>query len=172
MNEENILIMGDDLAIRPINNQPSPASEQSQATGEGSWLADRKSALAETFLQKHQSEFRDYEQREREKMTCAEHFRAQDAELTARRQWLETLRNDIAAYQTLDLAAVIYQNMRTTGRSLSDIAQDPQFSAAVLIKEHGRKILQLAEKEISDVEARFETFKSEKRETLKELKFS
>ena len=172
MNEEHILIMGDDLAIQPINNQSSPASEQTQAGGDGSWLSDRKSALAESFLQKHQSEFRDFEQREREKMTCAETFRTLDAELTARRQWLETLRNDISEYQTLDLATVVYQNMRTTGRSLSDITRDPQFSAAILIKEHGTKILQLAEKELSDLESRFETLKSDKQEELKELGLS
>jgi hypothetical protein len=172
MNEEHILIMGDDLALQPINNQSSPASEQTQASGDGSWLADRKSVLAESFLQKHQSEFHDFEQREREKMACAEHFRTMDADLTARRQWLETLRNDISEYRTLDLATVIYQNMRTTDRSLSDITRDPQFSAAVLIKEHGGKILQLAEKEISDLEAQFETFKSEKLEELKELGLS
>ncbi len=172
MNEENILIIGDDFASTQTTNQPAPVSEQTQTVADGSWLADRKSALAESFLQKHQSEFQDFEQHERKKMACAEHFRTLDAELTTRRQWLETLRNDIAEYQTLDLATVVYQNMRTTGRSLSDITRDPQFSAAVLIKEHGTKILQLAEKEISDLETRFETFKSEKQEELKELGLS
>ncbi len=170
MNEENILIIGDDVATPQTTNQPAPVPAQTPA--EGSWLADRKSALTESFLQKHQSEFQDFEQREREKMTCAEHFRTMDAELATRRQWLETLRNDIAEYQTLDLATVVYQNMRTTGRSLSDITRDPQFSAAILIKEHGTKILQLAEKEISDLETRFETFKAEKQEELKELGLS
>jgi hypothetical protein len=171
MNEENILIIGDDVASTQTT-KPTPALEQIQTPAEGSWLADRKNALAESFLQKHQSEFQDFEQHERKKMACAEHFRTLDAELTTRRQWLETLRNDIAEYQTLDLATVVYQNMRTTGRSLSDITRDPQFSAAVLIKEHGTKILQLAEKEISDLETRFETFKAEKQEELKELGLS
>src|SRR5579863_595550 len=127
MNNEDNIIIGDDLAAAETINHPA-AAKPDQTAHEGSWLAGRMNALAETFLQQHQSEFHDFEQREREKTTCAERFHALESEINSRRQWLETLRHDVAQYQNLDLATVIFQNLQTTGRSLSNIAQDPQLS--------------------------------------------
>ena len=173
-NEQNILIIGDDLPVAAsrqsaANQHPASIATPDQTAHEGSWLAGRTNALAETFLQQHQSEFHDFEQREREKTACAERFQSLETEINSRRQWLETLRHDIAEYQTLDLATVIFKNLRTTGRSLPNIAQDPQLSGAFLIQQHGPKILQLAEKEVADLQAGFNEFKSEKQEMLRDL---
>src|ERR1700722_10996509 len=110
MNEENIMIIGDDLAIQPAT-QPASPKEPDPAANEGTWLAGRKSHFTETFLQKHQSEFQDYERREREKMSCADRFRELETELTARRQWLASLRADLAEFQAADIPAEILKNM-------------------------------------------------------------
>ena len=170
MNEENILIIGDDL--EQDTNQPARAAGGNSPADDGSWLAGRKNVFAENFLEKHRSEFEDYQRMEREKISCAERFRALDAEITARRQWLESLQAEIATYQTVDIAADIFKNMQLTGQPLLEIAENPLFSAAVLIKEHGKRILHLAEKDVAELQTKFDAFKSEKREVLKELKLT
>jgi hypothetical protein len=169
MNEENILIIGDDLAGQPNVNPSTPAQKPDTTANEGSWLAGRKDHLAETFLEKHKAEFQEHEQREWEKMKCADRFRALKDEITSRRLWLDNLRNDLAEYQAADVPGEIFKNMQRTGRPLLEIAQSSLFPAVVLIKEHGKKILHLAEKELADLEKKFNAFKDEKREALAEL---
>lgn len=169
MNEENMLIIGDDLAAQPTIDQAIPVPNAPPGDGDGSWLAGRTNALAEKFLQEHQAEFQDYERRERGKTACAGQFHALQAELAARRQWLENLQKDIAEYQALDLGAEIFLNMKRTGRPLPDVAQSQLFSAVALVKQHGKKLLQLAEQETADLQEKFDAFKSANKETLKEL---
>jgi hypothetical protein len=168
MNDENILIIGDDSAFEPNLPPAAPAPEKIPTTDE-SWLGTRKNALAENFLEQHKAEFQDFERREREKLTCAERFHALETELANRRLWLETLEKEIAAYREVDLAADILKNMELTGRPLLEIAQNPLFPAAALIKEHGKKLLQLAENQVAGLQNQFDTFQSEKREMLIEL---
>ncbi len=167
MNEENILIIGDDIAIEESTNPP--VSEKT-SPGDQSWLGSRQSAFAENFLGKHQAEFQDFQRREREKLACAEQFNALEAELASRRQWFENFQSDVAEYQVIDLAADIFKSMELTGGPLLEIAQNPLFSGAALIQQHGKRILQLAENHVAGLQNKFEAFKSEKRETLRELK--
>jgi hypothetical protein len=167
MNDENILIIGDDGAGEPINS--SNAAPEKTSAGDESWLGGRTDAVAENFLRKHKTEFQEFERREREKLACAEQYRALEAEIINRRQWLEGLKSDISAYHNIDLATDLYKNMQLTGRPLLEIAQNPLFAAAALIKEHGKSVLKLAEKDLGDLEEKFETFKAEKGEILKEL---
>jgi hypothetical protein len=167
MNDENILIIGDDVAPgEPINSAiPEHASPDDQ-----SWLGNRPDAFARDFLGKHDAEFQAFQRLEREKLTCAEQFHALESELAARRQWLENLRSDIAAYEAIDLAADIFKNMELTGRPLLEIAQNPLFAGAALIQRHGKRILQLAENRAAELQNKFDGFKKEKREMLKEIK--
>jgi len=167
MNEENILIIGDDLATEQTN-QPVPASSAAPAN-DPSWLGTRKNVVAENFLEKHKTQFQDFERVEREKIACFEQFHALERETTARRQWFDTLQKDLAEYQSADLAAGIFNNMERTGRPLLDIVQNPLFSAAALIQQHGQTILRLAESHLAALQNKFDTFKSEKQEMLKEL---
>jgi hypothetical protein len=168
MNDENILILGDDSAAEQPVDPPMPASDNI-LTGDGSWLGSRKNALAENFLEQHKSEFQDFERHECEKMACAERFRSWETEIANRRQWLESLQQEIAAYRDVDIAADILKNMERTGRPLLEIAQNPLFSAATLIQKHGKELLQLAERQAADLQKQFDAFKSEKREILNEL---
>lgn len=163
MNDENILIIGDDLAIEEPTNSITPADDQS-------WLGNRENALAGHFLEKHKTEFQDFQRVEREKLLCSEQFRAFETELASRRQWLDNLQNEIAEYQAIDLAADLFKNMELTGRPLLEIAQNPLFGGAALIQQHGKKILQLAENHMAGLQNKFDAFKSEQRETLRELK--
>ena len=168
MNDENILIIGDDSVAEQPVNPPAPAPDKI-LTGDESWLGSRKSALAENFLEQHKAEFQDFERHEREKMACAEQFRALETEIAHRRQWLESLQQEIAACGDVDLAADILKNMERTGRPLLEIAQNPLFSAAALIQKHGKELLQLAGCQASDLQKQFDAFKSEKRDALTEL---
>jgi hypothetical protein len=168
MNDENILIIGDDSATEQPVNPPTPAPDKI-LSGDESWLDSRKNALAENFLEMHRAEFQDFERQEREKRACAERFQALQNEIASRRQWLESLQNEIAACHDVDIAADILKNMELTGRPLLEIAQNPLFSAATLIQAHGKKLLQLAENQAADLQKQFDTFKSGKRDTLQEL---
>lgn len=168
MNEDNILIIGDDTTGAEPITPTSPAAGKT-GTGDGSWLGGRSDALAEGFLHQHATEFQDYERREREKRAAAEQFRALESEIASRHQWLEGLQQDIADYEHLDLAADLYKNMQLTGRPLLDIAQNPLFAAAALIKEHGKTVLRLAEKDVAELQNKFTTFKTEQHQLLKEL---
>jgi hypothetical protein len=167
MNEENILIIGDDLAVEAPAN--STASEKTSLDDQ-SWLGSRQNAFSENFLAQHQAEFEDFQRREREKLACTEQFRSLEAELVSRRQWFESLQSDIAEYQAVDLAADIFKNMELTGRLLLEIAQNPLFSGAALIQQYGKRILQLAENHVAGLQNKFDAFKSEKQATLRELK--
>ena len=167
MNEENILILGDDLATEEPTN--STAVEKTSPDDQ-SWLGGRQNAFSENFLAQHKAEFEDFQRREREKLACAEKCRALETELAGRRQWFESLQSDIAEYQAVDLAADIFKNMELTGRPLLEIAQNPLFSGAALIQQHGKRILQLAESHVTGLQNKFDAFKSEKQETLRELK--
>jgi hypothetical protein len=166
MNDENILILGDD-SHQPLT--PSTPTPDKILTADESWLGSRKNVLAENFLEQHKAEFQDFERHEREKLACAEQFRALETEITRRRQWLEALQTEIAACHDVDIAADILKNMELTGHPLLEIAQNPLFSAAALIKEHGKKLLQLAQNQAAALQKQFDTFKSEKRDALKEL---
>ena len=166
MNDENILIIGDDGAGAETANLSVP--EKNLAADAG-WPGGRNDAAAEHFLKKHAAEFRDFEREEREKLARAEQCRAMEMELANRRQWVEGLRNDLAAYRHVDLAADLYKNMQLTGRPLLEIAQSPLFAAAAMIQEHGQGVLKLAEKDLEDLQEKFEVFKAEKGERLKEL---
>jgi hypothetical protein len=168
MNDENILIIGDDSAAEETIHSPVPVPDKI-LTSDETWLSSRKNALAENFLEKHKAEFQDFERQEREKLACAERFHALETEIANRRLWLEALQKEIAACRDVDLAADILKNMELTGRPLLEIAQNPLFSAAALIKEHGKKLLQLAENQAADLQTQCDAFKSEKRDTLKEL---
>jgi hypothetical protein len=86
-----------------------------------------------------------------------------------RRQWLEALQKEIAACRDVDIPTDILKNMELSGRPLLEIAQNPLFSAAILIQAHGKKLHQLAESQAAGLQKQFDAFKSEKRETLKEL---
>jgi hypothetical protein len=142
MNEENILIIGDDLAVE----EPTHSTAAGKiATDDQSWLGSRGNAFAGNFLEKHNAEFQDFQRLEREKAACAEQFRALETELAGRRQWLESLQSDVADYRAIDLAADIFKNMELTGRPLLEIAQNPLLSGGALIQQHGKGILQLAE---------------------------
>jgi len=167
MNEDNILIIADDGAIQ-TSNPPSSTPEKTVASDE-SWLGSRQNAFAENFLEKHKTEFQDFERIEREKIACFEQFHALEREIAARRQWLENLQQDIAAYQDVDIAADLFKNMQTTGRPLLELARNPIFAGVALIQKHGKEILQLAEAGANDLQNKFDAFKSEKRELLKEL---
>jgi hypothetical protein len=168
MNDENILIIGDDSAAeQPVN--PPVAAAANILTGDDSWLGSRENTLAENFLEKHRTEFQDFERQEREKMACTERFHAWETEIANRRQWLEALQKEIAACRDVDIATDILKNMELSGRPLLEITQNPLFSAAALIQEHGKKLLQLAESQAAVLQKQFDAFKSEKRETLKEL---
>ena|ERR1700733_9270535 len=168
MNDENILIIGDDSTPEQPINPPTPSPDKILSDDE-SWLGSRKNALAENFLEQHRAEFQDFERHEREKLACAERFQALETEITRRRQWLEALQQEVAACRDVDLATDILKNMELTGRPLLEIAQNPLFSAAALIQEHGEKLLQLAESQAVGLQKQFDTFKAEKRDTLKEL---
>jgi hypothetical protein len=167
MNDENILIIGDDGAGEQNINESNPSVE---TTTDASRPVGRDDAFAENFLQAHKTEFREFERREREKLACAEQFRTLETEITNRRQWLEGLQSDLAAYENIDLATDLYKNMQLTGRPLLDIAQSPLFSAAAIIKENGKHVLHLAEKDLADLEKKFEVLKEKKEEVLRELK--
>ncbi len=167
MNEDHLLIIGDDTTSAEPITSTSPAAGKARA-GDGSWLDSRNDALAGGFLRQHATEFQDYERHEREKLACAERFHALESEITSRRRSLEGLQQDIADFEHLDLATDIFKNMQLTGRPLLDIAQNPLFAAAALIKEHGKRILHLAEKDVAELQNKFEAFKTEKGEALKE----
>jgi hypothetical protein len=167
LNDDNILIMADDGATE-TSTPPSPTPEKA-TTNDESWLSGRQNAFAENFLEKHKTEFQDFERIEHEKIACFEQFHALEHEIAARRQWLENLQKDIAGYQDVDLAADLFKNMQMTGRPLLEIAQNPVFVGVALIQKHGKKILQLAEADAAILQNKFDTFKSEKRELLKEL---
>jgi hypothetical protein len=169
MNDENILLIGDDSAAEQPVNPPVPAADKI-LTGDESWLDSRKNALAENFLEQHKAEFQDFERREREKMACAERFHALETEIIGRRRCLEALHTEIVACRDVDIATDLLKNMELTGRPLLEIAQNPLFSAAALIQEHGKKLLQLAESRIAALQKQFDAFKSEKSGTLKELR--
>jgi hypothetical protein len=168
MNDENILLIGDDSAAEQPINPPAPAADKI-LTGDDGWPGSRKNVLAESFLEKHRAEFEHFEQQEREKMACAEQFRALETEIANRRQWLEALQKEIIACRDVDIATDILKNMELSGRPLLEIAQNPLFSAAALIQQHGKKLLQLAESQAAVRQKQFDTFKSEKSDTLKEL---
>jgi hypothetical protein len=102
-------------------------------------------------------------------MACAERFRVWETEIAARRQWLEALQKEIATCRDVDIATDLLKNMELTGRPLLEIAQNPLFSAAALIQEHGKKLLQLAESHADGLQNQFDAFKSEKRDTLEKL---
>ena len=161
MNDENILLIGDDPAAEQPINPPAPAPDKI-LTGDESWLDSRKNALAENFLEQHKAEFQDFERHEREKLACAERFHALETEIAGRRQWLEALHAEIVACRDVDIATDLLKNMELTGRPLLEIAQNPLFSAAALIQEHGKKLLQLAESRIAALQKQFDAFKSEK----------
>jgi hypothetical protein len=167
MNEENILIIGDDLATEPTNQSASAAS--TAPANDPGWLGDRQNTFAENFLEKNKTQFQDFERVEREKIACFEQFHTLERETAARRQWFETLQKDIAEYQAADLAAEIFKNMERSGRPLLDIAQSPLISALALIQQHGQTILRLAESHLAALQNKFDAFKSEKQELLKEL---
>ncbi len=167
MNDDNILIIADDGAAE--TSTPPPPAPEKIATSDESWLGNRQNAFAENFLEKHKAEFQDFERIEREKIACFEQFHALEREIAGRRQWLENLQKDIAGYQDVDIAADLFKNMQMTGRPLLEIARDPLFVGVALIQKHGKKILQLAEADATVLQDKFDTFKSEKRELLKEL---
>jgi hypothetical protein len=166
MNDENILLLGDDSAAEQPVTPPIPATNLIPASDE-SWLGSRKNALAENFLEQHKAEFQDFERHEREKLACAEQFHALETEITRRQQWLEALRAEIVACRDVDIAADLLKNMELSGRPLLEIAQNPLFSAATLIQKHGKELLQLAEIRTTDLQKQFDTFKSEKSGVLK-----
>lgn len=168
MNEENLTIIGDDIAVEEQMN-PSAVTETPVLATHDGWPASRKNALAETFLRTHKAEFENFERLEIEKQARAEQFRALETELARRRQWLETLREDIATYEEVDIAADIYANMGRTGQSLLDIARNPLFSAAAIIREHGGKIISLAEADLAGLQKNFDAFKGEKNGLLENL---
>ena len=168
MNDDNILIIADDGANNQTSTPPLPTPEKT-ATNDDSWLGSRQNAFAENFLEKHKTEFQDFERIEREKIACFERFHALEREIAGRRQWLENLQKDIAGCQDEDIAADLFKNMQTTGRPLLEIAQNPLFVGVALIQKHGKKILQLAEADANELQNKFDAFKSEKREVLKEL---
>jgi hypothetical protein len=164
MNDENILIIGDD------RHEPLPTTAPADLSNTGqSWLAGRANIFAGSFLQKHDAEFQDFERTERDKMACTEQFHALKAEITSRQQRLKNLRTEIAAYQAIDISADLFKNMQLSGKPLLEIAQNPLFAAAMLIKQHGGRILKLAENDLADLQNKFDTFKSEKREVLQSL---
>jgi hypothetical protein len=168
MNDENILLLGDDSpTVEPTN--PPVSAPRNLLTGDGSWLDSRKNALAENFLEKHKTQFHDFERQEREKMACAEQFHALGTEINGRRQWLEALQTEIAACGDVDIPTDILKNMQLTGRPLLEIAQNPLFSGAALVQQHGKKLLQLAESQAAALQKQFDAFKSEKSDTLKAL---
>jgi hypothetical protein len=159
MNDDNILIIGDDGAGEPNINEPNPGPEK-VLTADASWLGSRNDVVAENFLQKHKTEFQDFERQEREKLACAERFHTLKTEIANRQQWLEGLQTEIALHQNIDLAMDLYKNMQLTGRPLLDIAQSPLFAAAALIQKHGNAVVQLAEKDLAELQDKFDALKA------------
>ena len=58
MNEENILIIGDDLAAQSTIDQPLPVPKAQPMAGDGSWLSGRTNALAENSCRNITPNFR------------------------------------------------------------------------------------------------------------------
>ncbi|MGH7943228.1 MAG: hypothetical protein ACREE6_09200 [Limisphaerales bacterium] len=124
---------------------------------------------AEEFLQQHGKEFDSFRERRRRVAAAGGKFHQLKIRIEEERIRLQTLEVQTTAYSSLNFADEIFRNLEATGKPLLELAKNPIFAAAVLLKEHGPAILALEKNKIAALEKELADHISSEREFLKEL---
>ncbi len=136
---------------------------------DGNWVGSFANRFADTFLRSKKKEFETFQEHESAKLLCAPQFRDLVNGITERRQALDALRAKVSYYQNVNIAKSVFNNMRGTVMPLEAVAGNPIFFVAVILKESGEELVQLAEADLAAYEKTFAEFKEENKAILHEV---
>jgi hypothetical protein len=136
------------------------------------WFAQQGKKIYEFFARDpaHKQEFETWQMRQVGVARISGDFNTFTENLNSGRAYLAGLASQIRTAVDCDLPKTIFNFVKANGiMNLPVIASDRLVSSVAILKEHGPKVLELAEAEQLALEKKFEAFKYENKAVLKDL---